>query len=795
MSFRRKKIKAAALPQVLQFSCEGSLLKFAASAPEDGKPDIPLVNLVAYTGVAMRLPGLPYPVVIDLDTAKARRSVPLLRDHDPKRIAGHTTVMSISADGIHSVGLLSGDDVHAGEVIRLGRKEYPWQTSVGADPGRMQLVKEGSSVTVNGRRFDGPIFVARGSEVREISILSLGADGNTSANVAASFHGENQMDPQFKAWLEAQGFNAETLTAKQIAPLQAAYDAEDDEDDEDAKKKADAKRAKAAMDDKDKAECKASLVAELKAEASVELKRQADIRKLCAGYETLEIKVDDKNVNLLAHAVESGWDGTKVELEVLRAQKLEILRGSRGTGPAIHHGVTQENLTDSVLEAALLQATRHQFHLEDDSFYLDEVPGLGKVRRVSQRMQREVQGELKARYTDQVQQTAHTLFKGRVGCHQFFDSALRRSGITAHMDMKTQGGWENILRAWHDMEGRMIQASGASNLSVSNILANVLNKFSLQGYLFVEQAWREIAAIRPVNDFKPTKSINLLGNAMYKQLGSTGQLQDANFGDQAFANQANPYGIIATIPWTHLVNDDLGMFAGVPSKIGQGAGLALNDYFWALWASLASGSVVGVIPTGTNLNGDDGNAFWRTSSSNTAAARRAGTAYLPNKDTGAALSATTLKSGKAMFENQIDPNGNPLGFDALTPTLLFGPSNWQTAMSLLESEYIVAAGLASTSALSTLGSKNPWRGQFKPVMSKYVENANYVNSATAFWMLFNPMALAVIEACFLNGVDTPAVLQAGPDYQFDKPGISIRGTMPFGVTQQQFRGGVFNAGA
>jgi hypothetical protein len=43
----------------------------------------------------------------------------------------------------------------------------------------------------------------------------------------------------------------------------------------------------------------------------------------------------------------------------------------------------------------------------------------------------------------------------------------------------------------------------------------------------------------------------------------------------------------------------------------------------------------------------------------------------------------------------------------------------------------------------------------------------------------------VIEVAFLNGVDTPAVLQAGPDYQFDRLGISIRGTMPFGVNQQQ----------
>jgi hypothetical protein len=108
----------------------------------------------------------------------------------------------------------------------------------------------------------------------------------------------------------------------------------------------------------------------------------------------------------------------------------------------------------------------------------------------------------------------------------------------------------------------------------------------------------------PVNDFKPTKSINLLGDVMYKAVGPTGELENASLGDQAFANQAEPYGRILTIPWTHIVNDDLGMLTGAPQKIGQGAGLALNDAIWTLWKNMAAGTV----------NGDDGNAFWRTTS-------------------------------------------------------------------------------------------------------------------------------------------------------------------------------------
>jgi hypothetical protein len=395
-----------------------------------------------------------------------------------------------------------------------------------------------------------------------------------------------------------------------------------------------------------------------------------------------------------------------------------------------------------------------------------------------------VQSQLKARYTDQVQQYAHTMFRGRITPHQIIKAAFSAWGHRRELDLSGEDGIRSMLKAWDHYDGSGIRAEGSGTLSISNILSNVQNKFALQGYLFTEQSWRDFCAIRNVKDFKPTKSINLLGDVMFRQVGSSGELQQASLSDQAFANQANPFGRILTIPWTHIVNDDLGMLTGAPQKIGQGAGLALNDNIWTLWKNLAAG-------TG---NGDDGVSFWRTTSSVTAAAKAAGTAYLPNKQSGSPASVfgdTGLKNAMALFWNQIDPNGNPLGFDGMQPVLLHGPTLWRDVTAQAQSPAIVYGGASAAAA----GSNNPWQGKYKPVMSRYIENASYGNSATAWWLLFNPIALAVIEVCFLNGVDTPAVLQAGPDYQFDKLGISIRGTMPFGSNQQNFRGGVYSVGA
>jgi hypothetical protein len=276
------------------------------------------------------------------------------------------------------------------------------------------------------------------------------------------------------------------------------------------------------------------------------------------------VEHNGKPVDLVAHAIERGWTPQRAE------DKAELwqLRASRpGPGVGVPGGLayatTSPQVSEAVIEAAVLDAARHQFRLDDDDFYTDPSPDrTTRVRRVPLAIQKAAQRELRARYTDQVQQAAHTIFKGRIAPRQIFQAAFNAWG--------------------HRRELRPVRrAVGAADV-ISNVLANVLNKFALMGYLFVEQAYREFCAIRSVNDFKPAKSINLLGDVMFKKFGPTGELANFSLGDQAFANQAQPYGGILTIPWTHLVNDDLGILTGVPRKIGQGAGLALNDVIWTL---------------------------------------------------------------------------------------------------------------------------------------------------------------------------------------------------------------------
>ena len=801
----------------------GGLATIAAAAGEDadGKPKLGTFKGNAYTGAVMEPGGWYGRIICDLAGIKVPGSQrPVLRQHDHEQLVGHTAV-EVTDEGVLVDGVFSGEKQHTDKVTVPAKNGFAWQLSIGATPTRTEFLEAGEEAEVNGRTVTGPLTIARETELGEVSFVPLGADGDTSADVQASSRSAHVK--KLKAALRKLA--GTTLTAAQIdamtrAELVAAIarlSAEDDkpeaEDDEDAEAEDDDEDAEAEDDEdaeceddeeeKPKAKAKAgtrtkiragrrsdlSRMADIRAErkaAADEVRRVSGIKARLAKYPGATVKAKDgTEQDLVAYAIEHGWSADKAEMRA----ELHALRASRpGAGVGVPGGLafstTTPEVGEAVIEAAVFQALRHQFMLNEDSFYFDTMPDKATVRRVPQYVEREARADFSARYNDQAMQAAHTRFKGRITLQEALDYGASLSGMNPRtLSWKSEQGVRASLGAWHFREQSRFQAEGASALSISNILSNVQNKFALQGYLFGEQAWRKVCAIRPVNDFKPVKTINLLGNAMFQKVGPTGELANMSVGDQAFSNQADPYGIIGTLPWTDIVNDDLGMLGTIPQKLGQGAILALNDLIWTLWAAMVAGTV----------NGDDGNAFFRTTSSMTAAAKAAGTAYKPNKTSGgaSALSAAALQVVKALFDNQVDPNGNPLGYDGVKPVLLYGPSNYQTATALLQAGALVYGG--ATAALQP--DKNVWAGMFDPVMSRYVESASYLNTTTGWGVLFNPVALAAVEVCFVGGTDTPTILQAGPDFQFDRLGISLRGTMPFGAKQQNFRAAVWSLGA
>lgn len=305
--------------KTLRLVAQDTPLQFA----EQGDAKLPTVSMVAYTGAAMRFWAFESPVVVDLAGFKpSLKARPLLKDHNPGAVVGHTTRVHVEGGKTLMVeGVLSGGNAVTAEVIASAKNGFPWQASIGAPVQRMEFVRAGTSVKVNGRTFQGPLYVAREWTLSETSIVALGADDDTESRIAARRQGG---DMGFDAWLRANNWDPDTLTDAQRKTLEAAFKAE----------------AENKGDDKNKLDAADEGVSIVRAKAAAENKRIAAVSEIAADYPSIRAK-----------AIEEGWDATKTELEVLRAKAPTvngIVRPSSGDKSVLNKDAIEAGLMSAM---------------------------------------------------------------------------------------------------------------------------------------------------------------------------------------------------------------------------------------------------------------------------------------------------------------------------------------------------------------------------------------------------------------------------------------------------------------
>ena len=405
---------------------------------------------------------------------------------------------------------------------------------------------------------------------------------------------------------------------------------------------------------------------------------------------------DGEHADIEAKAIEDGWDVNRTELEILRA--------SRPKAPAAHDGGTVNG--PKVLEAAALMT--------------------GGVR-----------GEtLLKTHGEQIVEAAEKRYRNRLGLHQLLLEAAWANGCDVRFFSDDP---EAVLRA------------AFSTFTLPGILSNVANKFLLDGFESVEQAWQRIAATRSVKDFKAVTSFRLTGGFEYQEVGPDGELKHAEVGEESFTNQAKTYGRMFGLTRTDLINDDMGALTAVPRRIGRGGALKLNKVFWTAFLNNA--------------------AFFTVGHKN----------YQAGADT--AMSIDGLTAAELMFLEQTDPDGNPM---AIEPRTLLVPPALKVQSELLMSSLKVNE---TTTANKPKPTDNPHAGSFSVAVSTYLSNSALTgNSAKAWHLLANPADAPVIEVAFLNGKQQPTVERADAD--FNTLGIQFRGYFDYGVSKQDWRGGV-----
>jgi phage major head subunit gpT-like protein len=679
-----------------------------------GEGKLPTFAISAYNGGAMRPQGFSYPVVIDLSgMSKSNATIPILLDHNPSQIVGQADNIEIGASTVTLSGSITGDpdSPEVKKVVTNAKNGFKWQASVGASIDEKEWIEQGKSAKVNGRMISGPVLIARKSTLVETSFVAIGADLSTSAKVAATKNTSLlETDMKFTEWLKANGFEADGLSEKQTAVLKAAYEAEIADEDDDSEPAPAPKKGKG----KGKLEAggnsaNASDIDEMIRKERAERARVSDIQRVTR--ETITAcpdRLDDIEAAART-AVEKGVSAQSFELEMLRLSR---------TAPQIIIPGSATPMNDSVVEAGICMTA-----------------GLSDPEK---------------HFNEKTLEAAQKHFAHGVGLKDILAKYASSNGYSG-----SANATRDLLRfAFAPAAPGIRAAPGNSTHDLGGVLSNVANKFMREGFMNVEQAWRKIAAVRNVRDFKQITTYSLTGDFTFKEVAPGGEIKHGTAGAEVYNNQARTYGIMFGVDRRDIVNDDLGALTMIPRRIGRGGALNLNEQFWA---KFMNNSAFFTDPRGNYVEGATSN-----------------------------LQITSLTTAEQKFLDQTDPNGKPMG---AMPKLLLVP----TALSAVAAQLMNSTELRDNTANRTYGVSNPHAGKFETVVSAYLSNTSFTgNSTKAWYLLADPNDVPVIEVAFLNGADSPRVESADAD--FNVLGIQMRGYWDHGVELQEYRGGVKTKG-
>lgn len=350
-------------------------------------------------------------------------------------------------------------------------------------------------------------------------------------------------------------------------------------------------------------------------------------------------------------------------------------------------------------------------------------------------------------FPDKTLSAADKLYGGSIGVQGFLLEAAARNG-------------HHFSAGRFKSQHRQILQAAFSAADVGGILSNVQAKFLLNGWNSVEPTWETIAAIGTVNNFKETSFYRLTSAGTWDEVGPTGELKHGKLGEDSYTNRAKTYGELIALTRQMQIDDDLNALSDMPRMLGRKAALTLAKIFWAKF--LASKAALFPVDN-SRLNYFDGAS--------------------------SALSSTSLSTAVQMFREQKDSEGNPLGVEPAI--LLVSPSNEATADELYTSRNINTGGAATSTKVPN---NNTHAGKYKPAVSSYLSNTSIHAAADAvhWFLLADPLDLAVMQVVFLDGRRNPTVETAEAD--FGTLGIQTRAYSDWGVNTHEHRAGVMSKG-
>lgn len=689
-------------------------VEIQAAASEGESSGVPRFSMVAYNGGELRtsqyIARYGKPVVIDLAGLTYAPQIKANMDHDASQRVGHVTEKTNDGRQLILAGLVSGTSNAAKEVVENSQRGYPWESSVEVLPtAPFEEIRAGQSVTVNGRTITGPALIARKSRLFGVAFVARGADETTTVSIAASAaEPSKEISMEFQEWIKAMALDPATLTDVQTAALQKKYDAE----------------IKASGSDPEVIKATSSFdldalkFAYAKHESAIEATAFEYAGKV-ESHKLAEIKAAAIGTahKLKKSALDQEWAATRFEVEAIKAAyefKASCLEASRPAGPAIHAG-RRDSFNADVIEAAACN-----------------VLGI----------------DVEKSFKPEVCESAHRSFRN-ISLQEMFIMAASANGYVGRQRIGTDNIREVLQYA---LPQSPIHAS-ASTVSLSGILSNIANKMLLAGFMEEDNSWREISEVKSVSDFKTVTSYRMLDEMEYEKLGANGEIKHGKLGEETFERSVDTFAKMFALTRKMIINDDLGAFDDLRTRLGRGAARKFRRLFWETFINNSS--------------------FFTTGRGN----------YITGATTNLLVDGVGLQTGITAYRKLKSGDKKQVGVGTLgAPSMLLVPPELE----------FVAQKLYVSGNLSTQQDDNIHRNKYKPVVVNELSDSEYTgNSATAWYLLGSLLKPVVVS--FLNGQQNPTVESADAD--FNTLGVQFRGYHDFGVDMAEYLAGVKSKGA
>lgn len=487
-------------------------------------------------------------------------------------------------------------------------------------------------------------------------------------------------------------------------------------------------------------EAAADPIAVMRANAALEAGRIAGIQEKAAKYPAI-----------MQQAIAEGWSVEKADLICLRS----ALKATEGITPGNPSG---PHLTFG----------RGKWRMGSEA-----APGVGASEAIEAGLRMSLGSkDIEKQYRPEVLQAAHESFR-HIGLQQCLMLAAVQNGYRAEPGERiARSNLRAVLQAAFPNQSSGDNpelAAAASTISMSGILGNIANKELLAGYVEEDTTWMKVAITRPVSNFQQVTSFRMLDDMEYEELGPDGKIKHGTAGQESYTRQAKTYAKMFAITRQQWINDDLGAFQDVRTRLGRGSSKKFNKIFWTAWLSNAS-------------------TFWSSTKTNYISGS---TTNLASDGVGLGLGvkqyrlmkSPTADGTKAVTADTANPVGSPPGG---RPKLLLVPPELEgTAEVLYRNQNL---GMVSNAT------GNIYQNKYEPVVAWQLSDSGYTNySTTAWWLLNDPGFLAAVVVSFLNGMMAPTVESAEAD--FDELGVQFRGFHDFGVDQAEYLAGVKSKGA